>query len=82
MANQRAFLDAMVEEATKIEDDDARMEALNSVYDKLAAFNATFAPYMEQKLDTLKSTQTIEDKISLDDALNESPQIENKSDED
>ena len=82
LANQRAFLDAMLEEATKMEDDDARLEALNDVYDKLAAFNATFAPYMEQKLDTLRSTETIEDKLSLDDVLNESTQIENKSDED
>ena len=82
IATQRALIDIMIDEASQIEDDEERMKALNNAYDRLAAWTATFAPYMEQKLDTLKSTETIEDKISLDDLLNEAPQIEDKSDED
>ena len=82
IATQRALIDIMIDEASQIEDDDERMKALNNAYDRLATWTATFAPYMEQKLDTLRSTETMEDKLSLDDLLNEAPQIEDKSDED
>lgn len=75
MQNQRDMIELMVREAGDIEDQEKRFEALARAQSAMATFNQTFLPYLEQKLGELKSDIKLEDKISLEDALDESVQI-------
>ena len=80
MADERALIEIMLQGAMGEEDPDVQFEKVDKARKALSDFNTRWAPYLEQKLDTLKSDQKLEDKISLDDAL--SGAIEDHSDED
>ena len=69
MVAQREMVQIMFETAAEIEDSEARFAALNQAQSAMAKFNQTWLPYMEQRLGTLQSEQTLEDKISLEQAL-------------
>ena len=69
MIKQREMVEIMFTTASEIEDAEVRFEALNKAQAAMAKFNSTWLPYMEQKLGTLQSTGTLEDKISLEQAL-------------
>lgn len=81
MANEQGMIDLMMEAASQIEDDETRFSMLSKAQAAQNKFNTTWAPYLEQKLDNIKSDQRLEDKISLDDALNGTIELEDKSDE-
>ena len=69
MADQRMLIEIMITKAMDIEDPTEQQDALARAYTALANFNRDFAPYLEHKLGTLEAGGTVEDKISLDDAL-------------
>lgn len=71
MADQKAMVQMMFDTASEIEDPETRFNALERAQNAQAKFNQTWLPYTEQKLGVLQSTTTLEDKISLEDALNE-----------
>ena len=70
MEDERQLVQMMFDTASNIEDPHQRFLALDKCTAAQSRFNKTWTPYLEQKLGTLQSTSTIEDKISLDDILN------------
>ena len=82
MADERALIEIMLQGAMGEEDPDVQFDKVDKARKALSDFNTRWAPYLEQKLDTLKSDQKLEDKISLEDALNGTIEIEDKTDED
>lgn len=81
MEDQRIMVDMMFRAAAEIPDATERFQALNQAQQAMADFNKTWLPYTEQKLGALKSEQTLEEKQSLDDILNDYNVIEDKSNE-
>lgn len=75
MENQRDMIQMMFDAASEIGDPEKRMDALYKAQQAMATFNQTFLPYMEQKLGELKSESTVEQKMSLDDVLDDNYEI-------
>ncbi len=75
MADERAMIDMMFDAASEIDDPVERLNQLAKVQSAQSKFNANWARYTEHQLGTLKTEQTVEDKISLDDALSGNLQI-------
>ncbi len=69
-------VEMMAETAAQISDPVARFKALEAATKARNAFSRAWAPYMERKLGTLKSEQSAEQHLGLDDLLN-SKLIEN-----
>lgn len=69
MESQRQMVEIMFQSAAEIEDPTERFSALAKATDAMAKFNTTWAPYLEQKLGTLQSETTLEERMSLEEAL-------------
>lgn len=67
MEQEQQLVQMMFETASQIEDPEARFTALEKATAAQSRFNKTWLPFLEQKLGTLQSTQTLEEKVGLDD---------------
>lgn len=70
MVKHREMVEIMYQSASEIEDPEARFAALEKATSAMEKFNRQWSPYLEQKLGTLQSTTTLEEKMSLEEALN------------
>ena len=69
MEQEQLLVQMMFDTAALIEDPKERFTALKEATAAQSRFNKTWLPFLEQKLGTLQSSQTLEERQSLSDAL-------------
>ena len=69
LEQQRDLINTMLLEVCEIEDTQERFAALAKAQDALAKFNNMVLPYMETKMGTLQTEQTVEEARSADAAI-------------
>ena len=81
MADEQKMIEMLMNLAMESDDKDDAFDKLNQVRRAQSEFNSKWAPFLEQKLDTKKSNEKIEDTLTLDDVLNgETKLVEDSSD--
>lgn len=69
MEQEQLLVQMMFDTAAQIRDPEERFKALEKATAAQSRFNKTWSPYLEQKLGTLQSSQTLEEKLTLEDIL-------------
>lgn len=67
MEAERDMVEIMFQAAAEMEDPEARFAALDKAQKAMSAWNRNWTPYLEQKLGTLQSTDTVEGRRTLED---------------